>query len=100
MPPKPPCDWPPRPFSVWLPLPFWLLVKIPTASASCWMAPMKNADCAVFVVPVLPMISRPSVMAATVAVPSTVVFDIAYCTWEASSAFSVGLGLNTKALAT
>ena len=98
VPPNPPWDWPPRPFRVWLPVPFWLLVNIATASACCWMAPMKNADWAVLVVPVLPMISWPLVMAAAVAVPSTVSSTSRTGPGVASSVFSVGLGLNTRLL--
>ena len=57
---------------------------------------MKNADWAVFVVPVLAMISWPLVSPAVGAVPyGAVSSDIAYCTWEASSALSVGSELNT-----
>src|SRR5215469_8825854 len=63
VPPKPPppsmvsdcdelgsCDW----------------VKIPTASEYCGIAPIKNADFEFVVVPVLPMICRPSFIAAAV----------------------------------
>ncbi len=53
----------------WLMLPSCLLEKIPTERVYCGIAPMKKADCAAFVVPVLPMIARPSAMAAFVAVP-------------------------------
>ena len=60
---------------------------------------MKNADCAVFVVPVLAMIGWPLLIAATGAVPyEAVSSDIAYWTWESCAAFTVGLGLNTRAL--
>ena len=38
----------------------WFAVKMPTASVYCGIAPMKNADWALFVVPVLAMIGRPS----------------------------------------
>jgi len=45
--------------SVWPPgSSFWLLVNIPTASEYCGIAPMKNADWAWSVVPVLPIVGR------------------------------------------
>ncbi len=56
---------------------------------------MKNADWAVFVVPVLAMISRPSLIPAAAPVPSDAAFDIAYWTCDAMSEFCVGLWLNT-----
>jgi hypothetical protein len=95
VPPKPPCEAPPRPLSDCLPLPC-SLVNNATARA-CWgMAPMKNADWAVFVVPVLAMISWPLLIAAIVAVPKEVVSDIAYWSWVASSSLSCWLfALNT-----
>src|SRR5579875_2185141 len=65
-PPYPPSGVPPRLLSDSWVVPFCLLEKIPTAIAYCGMAPMKNADWAVFVVPVLPMIGRPSLIAAAV----------------------------------
>ncbi len=69
VPPYPPWACPPRLLRVSVPVPDWLLVKIATARAWVGMAPMKNADCAVFVVPVLAMIGWPLLIAATGAVP-------------------------------
>ena len=68
VPPKPPA-MPPRPSSVWVVLSPWLSVKNATASAWLGMAPMKNADWALLVVPVLPTISWPLLIAALGAVP-------------------------------
>src|SRR5215472_1393799 len=85
-PPKPP---PPKPYSdcdVLAAFCDW--VKIPTASVYCGIAPMKNAEWEFVVVPVLPMICRPSVIAAAVPVPSTVVISIPYWTCESSGALS------------
>ncbi len=68
---------------------------MPIASDSCGIAPMKNADWAVFVVPVLAMIARPSLIPAAAPVPSYATFDIAYWTCDAISEFTIGLWLNT-----
>ena len=68
VPPKPPWELPPRLSSVSVPLPC-SLVNSATASAWLGMAPMKNADWAVLVVPVLAMISWPLLSPAVGAVP-------------------------------
>src|SRR5262249_5478275 len=71
VPPMPPEDSPPSSPSVWLALPSLLpcsLVNSATASVWLGMAPMKNADWALSVVPVLAMISWPLLMAAPGAV--------------------------------
>ena len=44
----------------------WFCVKMPTVSEYCGIAPMKNADCALSVVPVLAMMGLPSLIAAAV----------------------------------
>ncbi len=49
--------------------PFWSLVNKATVRAWLGMAPTKNADCAVSVVPVLAMISWPLLRPAVGAVP-------------------------------
>jgi hypothetical protein len=103
VPPKPPWDWPPSRLSVcgsFLSA-FWWWVNSATASAWLGIAPMKKADCAVSVVPVLAMISWPLLIAAAVPVPpATVSTDIAYWTCESISAFCIGLLLNTRLLVT
>src|SRR5215831_16339314 len=67
-------------------------VKIPTTSENCGIAPMKNPECELVVVPVLAMIGRlPSPTPAAVPVPLTVVISIAYWTCEASAALLAAL---------
>src|SRR5215471_2418572 len=85
VPPKPP---PPSVVSDCGEFEFCDWVKIPTASEYCGIAPMKKAAFEFVVVPVLPMIGRPSVIAAAVPVPLTVVCDIAYWTCESSDGVS------------
>src|ERR1700749_1574353 len=95
----PPWDRPPSSSRVCLAVPILLpcsLVNSATASVWLGMAPMKNADWALSVVPVLAMISWPLLMAGQGAVPyGSATFHIADCTGEARFLFDFGAGLNT-----